>query len=200
MSLFINLYFSLILPNLIAKIPDLSKITSLDFTINYSISSIYPSSTLARRLLDKLPKLNRLEISYTYLLCLLKSPLIVKLLSKKIDSLSIVFDTDTPMLPDIIRILNIFANKLRSLTFHIRIDFQAKKFFFIFLPIFGGICKKLFSFRLKLRSRPGQSPAIFDEEFKLKVKNCLAAQVQKNQTKSNSMEYRIKNNEILIAF
>ncbi len=66
------LYFSIIISDIIKSFPDLSKITSLSFTTDSSI-------TLARHLLDKIPKISRLELPYNYLLCLLKSPLFVKL-------------------------------------------------------------------------------------------------------------------------
>ena len=89
----------MIITDVIKSIPDLSKIISLDFATD---SLVYPWTTLARRLLDKLPKVNRLELPYRCLPCLLKSPLIVNVLTKKIDTLRIVFDTDPPRLPDII--------------------------------------------------------------------------------------------------
>ncbi len=187
----------MIISDLIKSIPDLSKITSLTFTTD---SSIYPSTILARRLLDKLPKITRLELTYEYLFCLLKSPLIVKLLSKKISGLIIEFKTDPPVLPDMIRILKIFSLNLRFLYFYTRMDFPAKKFYFILPLIFGELGKKLLIFRLRLWSRTLQQPQVFDEQFKLRLTNCLTAQVEKNKAKSNTMEYRIKNNEFSISF
>lgn len=189
--------FRLIISDLIKSIPDLSKINSLTFTTD---SSFYPSTILARRLLDKLPKINRLELTCDYLLCLLKSPLTVKLLSKKIDSLTIEFKTDPPVLPDMIRILKVFSLKLRFLYFYTRMDFPAKKFYFILPLIFGELGKKLYMFRLRLWSRALQQPQVFDEQFKLKLKNCLTAQVEKRKAKSSTMEYRIKDNEFSISF
>jgi hypothetical protein len=187
----------LIISDVIKSIPDLSKITSLSFSIG---SLIYPSTTLTRRLLDKLPKVNQLELSYNYLLCLLKSPLIVQILTRKIGTLNIIFDSDPPMLPDMIRILNVFSIKLHFLYFNIRSDFTTKKFYFIFPLLFGGICKKLYNFQLRLRTRTSQQPQIFDEQFKSRLKSCLNAQVEKNKSKSGTMEYRIKDNEVSISF
>ncbi len=187
----------MIITDLIKSIPDLSKITSLNFTTD---SSVYPPTTLARRLLDKMPKVYRLELPYNYLLDLLKSPLIIQLLSKKIKTLYLIFDTDPPLLPDIIRILKIFSKDLNFLYFQIRMDFPAKIFSFILPSLFSGICKKLYGFRLRLRPKLRQQQQIFDEQFKLKLRNCLTAQLEKSKAKSGTMEYRIKDNELLISF
>jgi hypothetical protein len=147
-----------------------------------------------------MPKVSELELPYNYLLRLLKSPLIVKILSKKIESLTIIFDTDPPMLPDMIRILNIFSINLRLLYFAIHMNSPAKKFYFILPSLFGGICKKLYNFRMRLWTRVLQQPQIFDEQFKLRLKSCLNAQVEKNKAKSGTMEYGIKDNEFSISF
>jgi hypothetical protein len=182
------------------SIPDLSKIITLKFTTSSSMPGIYPSTALTRRLLDKMPKMNLLHLSYDYLLCLLKSPLIVKILTKKIESLVIEFDTEPPTLPDMIRTLKIFSANLHFLYFHIRSDFSATKFYFVLPPLFGGICKKLYRFRLRLFTRSGQQPQIFDEQFKSRLKSCLTAQVEKSKAKSGVMEYRIKDNEFSFSF
>lgn len=185
--------------DILKSIPDFSKITSLSFTTESSNNSIYPSTTLARRLLNKLPKIHRLDLSYSYLLCLLKSPLIVKILSKKIESLTIVFDTHPPKLPDMIRISNIFSMRLCFLYFSVRMDFSAWEFYFILPTLFNEKYKKLSRFQLRLYTKSPQEPQILDEQFKSRLKNCLTAQVKRNKEKFGTMEYRIKDNEFSLS-
>ncbi len=47
---------------------------------------------------------------------------------------------------------------------------------------------------------PVQQQPGFDEQFKSRLSKCLTAQVEKSKAKSNTMEYHIKDNEILVSF
>lgn len=128
------------------KHPTISKTAALNSTNR----AIHPPSTLVRRQLAKCPKLSRLY--------LLRSPLIVQLLSKK---------------------------------------FEVYRLYFILPPIFGEICSKLCLFRLRLYPKSTGHRPVFDKDLKSKLKNCLMAQAQRKSTKVQSMEFRIKENEII---
>jgi hypothetical protein len=181
------------------SIPNLSQIVSLNFTNDSSIHSTYPPTILARQLLDKMPKVDRLLISYDYLLCLLRSSLIVMILKQKIKSLTIIFATVPPLLPDMIRILDVFSINLLFLYFNIRSDLPVNKFYHIVPLLFGGICKQLRSFHLRLWKGSQQQPHGFDDQFKLRLKKCLTAQI-KNKARFSMMEYRIQDTKVFISF
>ena len=189
--------FRSILSDISKSVRDLSQITSLKLG---SETSFDPSMSLTRRLLSQLPKVNRLTISYKYLLYLLKSPLICRISSKKIDSLTIHFDNDLPVLPDIIRVLNVFSMKLRYLYFWIRGNFPSKIFAFILPVIFGKLSEKFSGFELRLWHRIQGRTQTFDDQFKQRLKACLTAQLARKEASSHAMEYRIKDNELLIRF
>ena len=187
----------LIISDIIRSIPDLSSIKTMAFPVD---SPVYPSSTLARLLLYKMPKVNALETSYDCLLHLLRFPLIVRILSKKITNLSIKFPGEVPDLPIITDVLRTFSPNLRWLSVSIRGDLPAMTFDLILLLIFGELCPKLYHFNFFLYYRTSQQPPIFDEQFKKNLKNGICAQVEKNQARLSTLEYHIRDYELSISF
>lgn len=69
----------------------------------------YSSSTLTRHLINKMTKIETLQLSNEYLFHLLKYSLIVQMLSKQIKSLHIRFSINRLIFEDLIRISNVFA-------------------------------------------------------------------------------------------
>ncbi len=194
------LYFSLICSDVMKSIPDLSKITILHFT-NLSSQSTYPSATFTRRLLNKMPKIDTLRLSYDYLQHLLRSPLIVRILTKEIRSLSIRFSSHCLVPEDIIRIGNVFATNLRFLYFDILdINCLPADICLILSLLISEKWKKFYTFHFRLSKQQAQLSQSFPEIFKQSVNYYLNAQNERRKTNSNIMEYKITDNELSILF
>jgi hypothetical protein len=178
-------------------IPDLSKITILNFTTDLAIHAANPSATLARRLLNKLPKINILRLPYNYLLCLIKSPLIVRILRKQISSLCIRFYNHLPVPEDMIRIVDIFSTNLHFLYFDIHFDFLVAEVDHILPLLFSEKWKKLYAFDFTLLKRQQQ---LFPEVFKQRLEDYLHIETERRKANSHTMEYRITDKEFSISF
>jgi hypothetical protein len=178
-------------------IPDLSKITILHFTRDLTIHAAKPSATLARRLLNKMPKINTLRLPYNYLLCLIKSPLIVRILTKQIGSLCIQFYNHLPVPEDMIQIVNVFSTNLHFLYFEIHFDLLIADVYPILPLLFSEKWKKLYTFDFQLLKR---QPRLFPEVFKQRLEDYLHAETERRKSNFHTMEYRITDKEFSIAF
>ena len=192
--------FSLICSDLVRLVRDLSKINTISFTNDMSIHAANPSTTLTRLLLNKMPKTTTLHLPHDYLLCLMKSPLIVLTLKKQISSLNIQFYNNVPVLEDVIRIMNIFSVNLLFLTFEIHTELSPNDVYRILPFLLSEPCRKLLIFRLRLGRRPLQELQRFSELMKQILRDYLSAESRKRKTKTTIMEYTIKDSEFFISF
>lgn len=191
-------FLSLICYDIKRSIPDLTKITDLSFTTLVPNHQIYPSVTFTHSLLKILPNVNDLCLSYNYLLQLLESPEVTKKLSERIHWLQIIFDNDSPLFEDMIRIINIFSKNLYILRFEFHHNFPYNTFYFIFPLIMRRVFTKLMWFYVNLRTHIAQEhPLAFTEEFKMWLNQHLMT-INKNQSKV--LEYKIKNKQFEISF
>ena len=147
-----------------------------------------------------MPKVKRLQIGCNQLLSLLKSPLICVILKKKISALTIEFHAQSPVLPDLIQILEVFSSNLRHLEFWINGNFSSKSFSFILPIIFGELGEKFYSFRMLLWHTVQYQPLTFDDQFKQRLTHCLNAQLRRKRTKPRAIEYRIRENKLSVRF
>ncbi|CAF2542495.1 unnamed protein product [Rotaria sp. Silwood2] len=183
------------------SISNLSNVTTLDLTINSPTDSVFPSVSLVHDLLVILHKVSRLYLCYNNLLEFLKSSSMVEILQKQIETLRIIFNTDPPLLENMIQIFNIFAAKLKFLYFQLHIDFPTYNFYLILPLLMCGICPELLIFELELQTPEGQQQQpTFNEDFKLWLKECLTALSKANAKRSTSIEYKITDRQFAISF
>ena len=182
------------------SIPDLSKITSLNFTHDLSIHAAQPPTTLARHFLYKMPKITTMDLSYDYLLRLISSPLIVPKLRRQITSLTIDFYEPLPVPEDLIATMNIFSENVQFLYLDIRCDFSSYDVHRILPLIFSEKWKKLYTFRWRLLKRQEQQCEQFSELVKQRLRNDLHIETEKRRTLSTTMEYRITDSDFSISF
>jgi hypothetical protein len=194
------LLFSLICSDLIKSIPDLCKITILNLTIDLSNNAVNPSSTLVRRLLNKMSKMNTIRLSFDYLICLMKSPLITQILTKQISSLCIQFYNRLPVIEDMIRIVNIFSSNLHFLYFEIYFNFSTDDVYHILPFLFSEEWKKFYTFHFRMLSRQQQPSTKFCDLFKQRLEQYFNVECERRKAISKIMEYRITANEFSISF
>ncbi|CAF3473607.1 unnamed protein product [Rotaria socialis] len=190
---------SLICSDLKMCFADLSKITGLDIPVNQPTNFNFPSRTLVRRLLCIMPKISRLSLPYSYLLDLFKAPLVIHMLKKRIDSVSITFNSDPPLLQDINVFLDGFSTNLRYLYMIVDTTFPVDNFYAILPSILDGKFTKLRFFSLKLSKLQG-APQTFSTEFKLWLKVCLTIMIKNDKKRSSAIEFNIKDSEFAAAF
>ncbi|CAF4667406.1 unnamed protein product, partial [Rotaria sp. Silwood2] len=190
---------SLICSDLMNSTLDLSKIIELYFTTYASTNFNYPSRTLVYCLLNKMPNVCKLTLSYNYLLDLFNSSIVVEILTKQIRILSINFNSDPPLLEDIIRILNTFSTNLMFLKMNVQMDFPVDKFYDILASIFDTKYIKLCYFILTLQTQQ-DSPQSFNTEFKLWLKQRLTALITNDRKESTTIEYNIRDQEFAVSF
>lgn len=187
----------MICSDVIKSLPNLSNINILSFTSESSIHTAKPSAILAHYLLSKLPKVNTLRLSYNYLFNLLKSPLIVQILTKQIVSLCIQIYNNLPGIDDIHTILNIFSSNLH---FEIYFDFSPDDLYLILPFLFSEKWKKFYTFHFRLLHRQQQISLKFSHLFKQRLKDYLNAESEKRKTIYKMMEFRITDKEFSISF
>lgn len=189
----------LICADLMKSINNISKVIGLQISVDTPTNINYPSRTLVRRLLSKMPKISRLDLNYNYLLELCKAPLMVHILAKQIDSLSITFHNDPPLVEDIERIFEALSMNLRYLYMTVPTSLPTDCFHAILPLIFNGKCKKLRFFALRL-SGTTAPPQLFSTEFKIWLELSLTQLIEADSKRSTTIEYNIKAREFTIAF
>jgi hypothetical protein len=144
-----------------------------------------------------MPKINTLRLPYNYLLSLIKSPLIVRILTKQIGSLSIQFYNHLPVPEDMIQIVNVFSTNLHFLYFEIHFDLLIADVYPILPLLFSEKWKNLYTFDFQLLKRQSR---LFPEVFKQRLEDYLHAETERRKSNFHTMEYRITDKEFSIAF
>lgn len=186
----------MIIADIIRSIPDLSNVRRVTFTTD---PLWYPWSILARLLLDKLPNVRELQTSYDSLLYLLKFPLICHILRKKIQSLSITWRDEVPILPNRIEVLGQISWNLRFLFFPVRVTNSTMAFDLITLLLSGDLCPNLHSFRLRIYFQTGKQRQTFDERFKRGLECCFRIHVEQNPARFDKLQYHIRDYVLTVS-
>ena len=191
--------FRLICEHLLKVLGDWSQIGSLDLTNDFAPHTVEPSTTLARRLLNKMPQVYSLSLTFNYLVSLINSPITALLLTKQITSLSIRFCDHIPVEEDMARIASVFYKNLQFLHLGFDDNFQPDDLYRLLPILFSDRWKKLRNWDVRIVRWRALLQG-FSDDFKQILENYIKDEISRRPVKSEYMEYRITNQELIVSF